>query len=164
MNQKEFEEHLMSLEQAPEILRGLINGLTDSAMRVKFSEDEFSALENICHLRDIEVEGYALRIRRILREDQPALPDLDGARLAFERDYNGQDVEDALRSFAEARARNVAVLTDLDAAQLERAGDLEGVGTVTLRELLVMLHDHDEGHIEEVRRLKNRLYAHTDKY
>src|SRR6266545_63328 len=104
MDQKEFEEHLKSLEQAPEILRRLLQDLTDSAMRVKFSEDEFSALENICHLRDIEAEGYAIRITRILREDQPSLPDLDGTRLAFERAYNGQDVEDALRFFAEARA------------------------------------------------------------
>ena len=39
-------------------------------------------LEHVCHLRDIEVEGYAPRLKRILSEDGPFLPDIDGRRLA----------------------------------------------------------------------------------
>src|SRR5262245_8122269 len=49
--------------------------------------DAFSLHEQVWHLRDIEVDGYARRFRAVATQDDPFLPDLDGARLAIERDY-----------------------------------------------------------------------------
>jgi len=54
------------------------------------SPDEFSVLENICHLRDLELQGYTPRIRRILAEADPDLADFDGARVAAESSYNNR--------------------------------------------------------------------------
>jgi hypothetical protein len=63
-----------------------------------------SPLETICHLRDIEAEGYTTRINRILIETNPVLGDIDGGRLAVERNYNDQDPDLALHEFTIARA------------------------------------------------------------
>jgi hypothetical protein len=48
-------------------------------------------------------------------------------------------------------------LRSLSEEQLERAGTLEGVGKITLMRLAEMMREHDEGHIEELRVLRQRL-------
>src|SRR5688500_2785267 len=38
--------------------------------------EHFTPIEQICHVRDVEVEGYHVRFRRTLHETNPFLPDL----------------------------------------------------------------------------------------
>ncbi|MGH9908995.1 MAG: DinB family protein, partial [Pyrinomonadaceae bacterium] len=123
---------------------------------VRNGPDEFSALENICHLRDIETEGYEVRIVRMLEESNPSLRDIDGSRLAIERDYNNQDPQSALQDFADARHRNIQRLKNLSLEQLELEGTLEGVGRVTLGRLIEMMSEHDEGHLLELNIIQRR--------
>jgi len=40
--------------------------------------DLLSELEHVCHLRDIEQDGYHVRIHRMLEESNPSLLSLDG--------------------------------------------------------------------------------------
>jgi len=152
----DVDELVKQLAATPNRIRQLI-GDPANDFRYRPSDGRFSVLENICHLRDIEVEGYALRIKRILEEDLPELPDIDGGRLALERDYNSQDLMTALNTFAEARKANVSRLRDIDPSELEKAGKLEGVGEVTLERLLEMMIEHDEGHLAELQILQRRL-------
>lgn len=139
------------LARTPEAVAELIRDLKDEELRRPGSEGEFSVVENVCHLRDLEAEGYTVRISRITKEACPSLSDFDGGRLAIERDYNSQDINRALQEFAAARRSNVALLRELPAAQFERRGILEGVGEITLHQLLVMMSEHDAGHIAELR-------------
>jgi DinB superfamily len=150
---------LASLAQTPSTLAKLMDGLSESHLRAKDSPDEFSIVENLCHLRDIEIEGYTVRINRILTEVGPTLDDIDGARLALERNYNYQSAQEALTEFQGARLANVDVLRGVDEQQLNREGVLQGVGTVTLQKLLSMMRDHDEDHLSEIRVLRRRLTA-----
>ena len=144
----EFQTLLNFLAQTPEIIARQIATLSSEELRRKNSAGEFSAVENVCHLRDLEVEAYALRINRILNEQEPSLPDFDGGRVAVERDYNRQDVQEALKAFALARKQNVNTLRQLARAGLTREGILEGVGRVSLKGLLLMMREHDEGHLQ----------------
>jgi hypothetical protein len=59
----------------------------------------------------------------------------------------------ALEAFAASRARSVARLRALGDAELERTAELEGVGRVTLRELLQRWLEHDAGHVNEMEKL-----------
>ncbi len=145
------------LEETPVVFRKLAQDLSDADLRRKPAGDQFSFVENACHLRDIEVEGYGARIRKLLSEDRPQLPDLDGARLARERDYNSQDFGAALAAFAQARAENVRAVTELSTEQLGRAGTLEGVGQITLGKLLDLMRKHDEAHRQELVELRARM-------
>lgn len=116
--------------------------------------DFFSFLENICHLRDIERFAYAERIARMLAETDPEMPDVDGAKLAADADYNGtQDVHAALREFIALRNANVARFDALTDEQWARGGTLEGAGYITIRELAEKIAEHDRGHLEELRKL-----------
>ncbi len=162
MLQTEWAACLASLAQAPEKVVQLTNGLTDAELRAKDADGAFSVLENVCHLRDIEADGYMERIYRILNENRPLLPDINGSRLAVERDYNNQDLEASVQSFAHARGRNIETLQALDEKQINREGTLEGVGTINLGELLRMMREHDEDHIRELRTIRARLAAERD--
>lgn len=145
------------LEQTPVFLRRQAQGYPDGDLRWKPSAGQFSFVENACHLRDIEVEGYGARIRRLLAENHPELPDVDGARLARERDYNTQDFAAALADFERARAENLRALRELSAEQLGRAGNLEGVGQITLGKLLLLMYEHDRAHRKELIQLGAQL-------
>lgn len=155
MEAEDFAALIKSLAETPAKLAQLLQPLSPEQLRLKES-DQFSALENICHLRDIEVEGYAERIKRILEEAEPFLPDIDGARLAFERDYNRDDLDSAFAAFSNARRRNIELVRSLDADKLARKGNLESVGLTSLQALLEMMEEHDQGHITELSMISSR--------
>jgi hypothetical protein len=145
------------LAETPRELEHLIDGLGDEQKRYRPDGVEFSVLENVCHLLDIEREGYAVRIHRLLKEDNPVLEDIDGSRLARERSYNTQDIETALVAFRSERADNVRSLRSLGLDELERGGMLETVGPITLSSLLGMMREHDASHRKDILELRDGL-------
>lgn len=157
MTDQDFSELLLSLEATPETVKQLTGSLSEVELKWKPSENEFSALEQVCHLRDIELEAYTIRIQRLLSESQPSLPDIDGGRLAVERDYNNQKLEAALHDFARARLENIRMLHSVSAEQLNLTGVLEGVGEITLGGLLHFVREHDQAHLDEMTGLSRRL-------
>jgi hypothetical protein len=157
MTDQEFHELIEFLEETPEMVRRLRVNLSERDLRWKPSEGEFSILEQVCHLRDLEREGYTVRVKKLLTENKPSLPDFDGGRFARERDYNSQDFETALQDFAVARKENTNVAGTLSSDQLKLSGVLEGVGEITLGKLFTLMREHDEYHREEISDLKARL-------
>ena len=153
MTPEELEKTALRLQQFPSILRRTVAGLGENVLRSKASEAEFSVAENICHLRDIEREGYSVRLRRLLDEEQPLLPDIDGARLAQERGYNSQPMPSALEDFAAERMRNVGIILGLRAEQLNRSGVLQTVGEITVERLLAIMEEHDREHLQLIEEL-----------
>jgi hypothetical protein len=99
LNGADFAALLDFLHETPNGLARLTEGLRVGELCLKNSEDEFSALENLCHLRDLELQGYTRRIKLLLDESDPALADFDGARVAAERDYHNQQADLALHTF-----------------------------------------------------------------
>ena len=119
----------------------------------------FSLVEHCCHLRDLEEEGYTLRLRRMLREDTPVLDDFDGGAVAAGRAYPAQDLVQAMQSFAEARSRNLLVLAGLDRVTLARTARFGEHGTITVVRLAELMAEHDAGHRAELEELFRTLGA-----
>jgi hypothetical protein len=109
----------------------------------------FSMVEHACHLRDLEKEGYLVRIERILREDNPVLEDFDGGRIARERNYAAQDFGAAIDEFERSRMESVRVLQALSDAELERPARFGG-DAITLRGVAEMMLRHDAEHRAEI--------------
>jgi hypothetical protein len=109
--------------------------------------ESFTALEQICHVRDIEVEGYQARLHRTLTETNPFLPSIESYELAKEREYSAASALDVLESFRRARAETVALVTDLNPDQLRRTATFEGYGPVTTMSLVHYLSSHDQQHL-----------------
>jgi hypothetical protein len=159
MNEAEYSKAIETLRGAPALVAEATRGLSPDAASRKPSGGEFSILENVAHLHDIEKEGYAVRIRRLIKEDHPFLNDIDGERLAIERSYNQRDLQAELRAFASARLETVSVLERTPVSALGRQGDLEQVGTIDLARLVELMVEHDRGHLEEIERLTHRVGA-----
>ncbi len=150
-------EAVKRLGQMPGFLHDVAGRVPGDRQRWKPGPEEFSLLEHVCHLRDLEREGYRVRIERILGEDRPLLPDFDGAKVARERDYLGESLPEALGGFGAARAHNLEVVSNLTAAQLGRSGLLDPGGEVTIEGLLARMCAHDEEHREQVAELLKSL-------
>ena len=165
MNQSadDFVYLLETLSGTTERIRQYIRDFSPYDFRKRTPIEAFSALENICHLRDLEIRAYKPRIERILKETEPTLADFDGARVAAESDYNVEEPYDALKSFSLAREQNIQKLKGLSAEELDREGVLEGVGKITLRRLAELMREHDEGHLQDLRILGQRIENHQSR-
>ena len=133
----------------------LIVGLTESQLRHKPDPESFSIKESVLHLRDIEMQAYGPRLRRILTEKNPLLPDVDGTRLASERRYNEQSMAPAVEEFRQAREECVGILRRVTAAHLTRIAQMEKVGSMTLAQLIGRWCEHDEEHLAAVEKLRS---------
>jgi hypothetical protein len=125
-------------------------GRLSTAQALVEGADGFSPVEQCWHLADLERDGFAVRIRRLLNEIEPELPDFDGERVARERNYKALSLADGLAAFRQARAENLATLRALTASEWERRGTQEGVGRVGLCDIPLMMAEHDAAHRAEI--------------
>ena len=109
--------------------------------------EHYPALEQLCHVRDIEIDGYHVRFVRTLKEDRPYLPGVDGDRLRVERTYADADARDVLTAFRRAREETLEVLATVSQAQWDRPAEFEDYGPTTLRGLVHYLCSHDQQHL-----------------
>jgi DinB superfamily len=121
--------------------------------------ETFTPIGQVCHVRDIEIDGYHQRFQRQLREDNPVLPSIDGYRLAMDRDYANADAREVLDAFRAARARTVEIISNLTAAQLSRTAMFEGFGPVTVLSLIHILCSHDQQHLAGLQWLLGKIEA-----
>ncbi|HEV7425979.1 MAG TPA: DinB family protein [Thermoanaerobaculia bacterium] len=140
------------LEETPQRVRELIEGRSEEELSFKTASDAFSLRENLLHLRDIDVEGYELRVIGLLNERNSEFPDIDGAALARERNYNIQPVAPAMEDFAESRARSIARLRAMAPELLERTARI-GVRAMSLKGMLQDWIRHDSEHVAEMTHL-----------
>lgn len=149
-------ETIERLAAMPEFLAAAVEVTRPEDLARRPEGAGFSLVEHACHLRDLEREGYLLRVRRLLAEDCPALEGFDGAAVAAARDYGAQDARLAAQEFEAARRELAGLLATLPAADLERAGTFAGE-PVRLADVIAMALAHDRGHREEIERLMDQL-------
>jgi len=121
--------------------------------------EPFTAIEQICHVRDIEIDGYHLRFQRTLDEANPLLASIDSDILARERNYAAADPAEMFMSFRAARAKTVELLSGLDQEQFRRSAEFEGYGRLTLRSLTHYLCSHDQQHLAGLQWLLGKIEA-----
>jgi hypothetical protein len=141
----------------PQFLRACPERLPRAEWTRQPSPRLFSLVEHCCHLRDLEEEGYTVRLRRMLREEGPVLDDFDGGAVAARRAYPAQDLEAAVQAFREARNRNLVVLSTLDARGLSRTATFGEHGIITVERLAELMAEHDAGHRAELESLFTAL-------
>jgi hypothetical protein len=141
---------LSALAAMPDDLSGLFASLSAGDATASGPEGGFSPVEQCWHLADLEREGFGMRIRRLLTEADPALPDFDGDRAAVERQYKHKSLAEGIASFREARAANLALFRSIASTDWSRGGTQEGVGRIALCDLPSMMAQHDAAHRAEI--------------
>jgi hypothetical protein len=137
-----------ALAEAPARLMAALTAIPREHWRSAPAAGGFPVVEHACHLRDLETEGYRVRLDRILAEDRPSLPDFDGEAVARERGYRAQDAVAACNAFAAVRAGVVARLAALSALDRTRVGLLDGRTPITVDGMVAAMRAHDTDHLE----------------
>ena len=121
--------------------------------------ESLTAIEQVCHVLDIETLGYHSRLRRTLNELNPMLESIDTYALAKDRDYASQDADAALEKFREARFQTTALLASLSPEQFHRTAVFEGYGSLSLQSLVHYLCSHDQQHLAGLQWLLGKIEA-----
>jgi hypothetical protein len=119
--------------------------------------ENFSAIEQICHLRDIEIDGYHYRIHTMLKEDNPILKSVEGYKLAIERIYENNNLPEVISEFKIAREKTLNLIAKIENIHLDNTAFFEGYGTITLKALIHFLCSHDFEHLASLRWLLGKI-------
>lgn len=120
--------------------------------------EPFTPIEQICHVKDIEIDGYHVRFRRALEENNPVLESIDGEMLAEKRNYAAADTAQVFSAFAKARHETLALIEKLSPQELARPAQFEG-NAVSVRGLVHTLCSHDQQHLAGLQWLLARIAA-----
>ncbi|AKQ63793.1 Glucosamine 6-phosphate synthetase [Myxococcus hansupus] len=121
--------------------------------------EALTAIEQVWHVRDIEILGYHVRLRRTRDESNPTLASLDTDALVREHAYGSRPADVALAEFREARAQTMALLGNLSPAQFRRTAVFEGYGPLSLQSLVHYLCSHDQQHLAGLQWLLGKIEA-----
>jgi hypothetical protein len=119
--------------------------------------ESLNAIEQICHVRDIEIEGYHVRFERMLNEDEPRLDSLDGYALVQQKNYAQSDPKAVFKAFRAARIETLHLLEKLTEPQLQRVGNFETYGRLTVAGLIHYLCSHDLQHLSGLQWLLGKI-------
>lgn len=138
-----------SLEASSKELANLTKKLDDAVLRRKPAPDKWSAMEVVCHLRDVE-KLWMDRIVKAAFSDKPAFYALDVDALASKNRYNTQDLGASLKEFARLREDNLCLLRALPASQWKRVGIHPKRGEIAIERIAEIMIGHDRGHFDQI--------------
>jgi uncharacterized damage-inducible protein DinB len=142
---------LDALEAGPKRVADVTKKLEDAVLRRKPAPDKWSAMEVVCHLRDVE-RLWADRLVKAAFSEKPAFYMIEVDDLAVKNGYNTQDLGAALKEFARLREDNLRLLRALPAAQWQRSGMHPKKGEITIERIVEIMIGHDRGHLEQIAR------------
>ena len=137
------------LKATPAAIHALMQTNPGESWKKHPAKDEWSLLEILCHLRDVDVEVNLPRVEAILYEENAFITGQPTDQWAQERNYVEQDAVSSFDMFAVARNKLVEVLTGISTTDWGRRARHSFLGPTTLRELVEFMVDHDRLHIRQ---------------
>jgi DinB superfamily len=159
MTSVDLEPLFAQLAAMPTFLQKTFGALAAQDATWRASSDTFAPVEQCWHLADLERDGFAVRVRRLLSETAPILPDFDGARAAEEGRYITRSLAEGLKAFQEARLVTLEQLRAIAPLDWSRTGTQQGVGVVALCDMPRMMAAHDAEHRQEIEEWVHRRGA-----
>jgi len=152
------ERHVLIKQYADgydEVIRALDNFPAES-LGAHPIPGKWSAREIVHHLGDSETTS-AIRIRKLLVEDEPLIQGYDQDQFATRLHYNDRDMAPALEAFRCARETTMQLLPLLSEDDWQRSGTHTESGRYTLEDWLRIYAAHAHGHAAQIRRLRDAL-------
>ncbi len=143
---------LDAFKSTSDTLRFLLREVTqEQAAAARGGDENWSVVEVMCHLRDAE-ERALERLRAMRDETNPFLPGYDQEAWARERNYAGQDLQDALAAFLRLREEHINDLSALSVEDWERPGTHQEQGNITIFAHTLHMVAHDSQHAAQLAR------------
>ncbi|HEX8745753.1 MAG TPA: DinB family protein [Pyrinomonadaceae bacterium] len=119
-------------------------------------EGKWSACEIVQHLADSEMTS-AIRIRKLIAQDKPAIESYDQEAFAERLRYNERDIQPALDAFKGARSSTAQLLRTLTEEEWKREGSHPEHETYTAEDWLRIYAEHAHNHAAQIRRLREAI-------
>jgi uncharacterized damage-inducible protein DinB len=157
MEQEERDQYMAIVKSTPDRLKAALAGVPKKLLTWRPAPGKWSIHEIVCHMRDAERLGYLHRYSEILARDNPTFPDVDGDRLALERQYSRMSLSEVLRDWRAMRRQCLALLKKIKKEQWSRTGIHEVAGAMSLEAVLQrQALGNDEAHLVQIEHIKER--------
>ena len=143
---------LKALRETAHAMESLLWNLDEDALDRRPAEDEWSCLELVSHMTEME-RRYVERLERIVRLDEPRIPAFDGDSIEREVPLDGATAFDLMEEFGVLRRQAVYLLWSLDDRDWERKGVHPYLGALTITQSAREMNEHDLAHLWQLRRL-----------
>jgi hypothetical protein len=138
------------------LLHDAVKGMTREQVLARPIPGKWSTLDVICHLADFEVVG-ADRIKRVIAEDRPTLPDGDENLFATRLAYHHRDLDEELALIGSLRGQVTRILRTLSDSDFARIGNHTAAGPLTLEQLVERGANHIKHHIKFIAEKRKAL-------
>jgi hypothetical protein len=133
-----------------EIAAALV-GLDEDALDRRPTDGGWTAREVVHHTADSEMTS-AIRLRRLIAEDEPVIVGYDGDEFARRLHYGERAIEPALAAIAAARSTTAQILDGLTDAEWQRTGTHTENGPYGVERWLEIYAVHCHDHAAQIRR------------
>lgn len=141
--------------ETPALVAKLCEGLSEPAWRTPMADGEWSALQVVGHLFDVDVV-YGFRWRLALSADDPTYPGYDEKRWA---ELARPAIPDLLAAVTALRTANVALLDSLDEGSWRRTAVHGEQGREDIQRMLDKIAGHDLAHRNQLTRTVTAVTA-----
>jgi hypothetical protein len=144
-----YDQLINDYAAGPQLLREAVKGMTREQLLARPVAGKWSTLEVVCHIADFEIVT-ADRIKRVIAEERPTLPDGDENLFAKGLVYHSRELEDELQVIGSIRAQVSRILRTLKDADFNRIGNHTAAGPLTLAQLVERGANHIKHHVKFV--------------
>ncbi len=146
-----LDEQLARMERTVNDFAAVVKNVSDAQLTKRPDPKNWSAKEVVCHVRDTE-ESFMMRFLSILAMDDPKFLPVEPDRWAVERQYQRNDVQEALAALKTRREETLRFFRGLKPDQWERSGVHATRGRMTLKDFVELMAWHDDNHLDQLKR------------
>jgi len=141
---------IATLRATPALLHSLCADLTPEAWVHRPAEGEWSVIEILCHLADMDAEVNLPRLHKLLQETNPFVAGMDTDAWADARQYIQRDGMQSFHDFVTARLELITFLESLSPDEWQRQARHAIFGPTTLHEMAIFAAGHDRLHVRQI--------------
>jgi len=161
MSEAELKEHIAAADRSPKQIAAAVSGLPERILRYKPAPDQWSILEILGHLADVEIV-YAYRFRQMLADKKPVIAPMDADDWATSLGYGEESPAELVAAYGLNRHRTLQLLRRLKPGDLAKSAyHPEYQRDVTVAEYVEKIATHGANHLAQIERLKKRAVGKT---
>jgi hypothetical protein len=139
----------------PDVVERALAGIIDAELDARPGDGEWTAREIVHHLADSEMTS-AIRLRRLLSENDPTLTGYDEEEFARRLFYGDRPIEASLEAVRAARRTTGEILDRLTEEQWARTGHHTQSGVYGVETWLEIYAAHAHDHADQIARCRGQ--------
>jgi hypothetical protein len=133
----------------PGVIAAAVAGLDDAALDTRPADGGWTPRVVVHHTADSEMTS-AIRLRRLIAEDDPLIVGYDGDEFARRLHYADRPIEPALAAIESARSTTAQILERLTDDEWQRTGTHSESGSYGVERWLEIYADHCHDHADQI--------------